>query len=420
MLKNEFNFLNRKCRIYDYLLMKLKRINVSRVLVPFFEVGAKVISFLVIILLTRIISVEDYGIYSFSIAIASWFTIFADLGVGWFAFNNAVKRDSSSLALSINSRLFQSLFVLFVVPILFIGNSDSFLITFLVTFFFLNTGFVKFLQTIFRGFEQSKNDIILVGSEPIARLILMIILYLFNIEISLFVICVAFSLIGLVLTIIFLSINLKKLNFKLFIPDFSNYITLIGKTKFYFLYQFFQVGIGRMDIFFLEKYFDFKQVAYFSSAYNLYNAGTIFVLAFITANLKYLFSKIKLKFLLLFFGVTVLLVTIYHKYLEGLYTIIYPSDYESGALILAIIGLALPFYAAYQLKLLHNNYNNKTIYTVVALGMVFCLKITTYFVLEMTSIYEVAIVFSTFEVITFLLIYGIHKFKIRNESTSSK
>ncbi|MCL6293421.1 oligosaccharide flippase family protein [Jejuia spongiicola] len=396
----------------------MKTINVSRILVPFFEVGAKVISFLVIILLTRIISTEDYGVYSFSIAIASWFTIFADMGVGWFTFNNAVKRETSVLNLSINSRLFQSLFVLLVVPFFFIGSSNSILITFLVTFFFLNTGFVKFLQNIFRGFEQSKNDIILVSSEPIARLILMVILYAFNIEISLLGICIGFSIIGLVLTIIFLVINLKKLNFKIFIPPFKKHIALLGKTKQYFFYQFFQIGIGRMDIFFLEKHLDFKDVAYFSSAYNLYSAVTLFFLAFITANLKSLFNKLKLKYFLFFLISNLILVTVYFKYLRGIYTIIYPIDYKPGALVLAIMALALPFYAGYQLKLFYNNYRNRTLQTVIAFGIVFCLKIVIYFVLTARSLYFAAIVFSSFEIITFLLIFGIHKFKWNNESTA--
>ncbi|NER18909.1 oligosaccharide flippase family protein [Spongiivirga citrea] len=392
---------------------------ISRFLVPIFEMGAKAISFVVIILLTRIISVEDYGVYSFSIAIASWFTVFADMGVGWYAFNNAVKKDSSLLDLSINSRLFQSLFVLFVIPLLFFGTTNSFLITFLVTFFFLNTGFVKFLQTMFRGLEESRNDIILVSSEPLARLVLMIVLYVFKIEVTLLQVCVGFSLIGLVLTIIFLAINLKKLNFKLFIPPLKDYISLIGKTKYYFLYQFFQVGIGRMDIFFLEKYFDFKQVAYFYSAYNLYNAATLFVLAYITVNLKSLFSKIRFKYFLLFLAVNIILIIVYNNYLKNLYTIIYPKDYELGSSILAIIGLALPFYAGYQLKLFHNNYKNRTLNTVIVFAIAFCLKILIYFVLNASSLYFVAIVFATFEAIIFLLIFGMHKFRKNNENTSS-
>ncbi len=382
--------------------------------------GAKAISFIVIVLLTRIISVEDYGIYSFSIAIASWFTIFADLGVSWFTFNNAIKKDSSLLDLSINSRLFQSLVVLFIVPLFFVGTSNSFWITFLVTFFFLNTGFVKFIQIIFRGLEQSKNDIILASSEPIARLILMLVLYIFDIEISLLGICIGFSLIGLVLTIIFFVINLRKLNFKLFIPPFNDYVPLLGKTKYYFLYQVFQVGIGRMDIFFLEKYLDFKQVAYFSSAYNFYSAATLFLMAFITVNLKPLFYRVKLKHFLIFLALNLIMIAIYVMYLKDLYTVIYPIDYKPGAMILAILCLALPFYAAYQLKLLHNNYNNKTLQTVVAFGAVFCLKALTYFVLTAKSLYFAAVIFSTFEIITFLLIFGIHKLRTHNEGTADK
>ncbi len=400
------------------IISRLRKLNLARFLVPFFEIGAKVLSFIVIILLTRIISTEDYGVYSFSIAIASWFTIFADMGVGWFTFNNAIKKNTSLIHLSINSRLFQSLFVLIIVPLLFISNSNSIFITFLVTFFFLNTGFVKFLQNIFRGFGQSKNDIILVSSEPLARLVFMVILYVFNIEISLLGICIAFSIIGFVLTLIFLVINLKKLNFKFFIPPFKDYLALLGKTKQYFLYQFFQVGIGRMDVFFLEKHLDFKEVAYFSSAYNLYSAVTLFFLAFITANLKPLFYRIKLKYFLMFLVSNLILISIYFKYLRGLYTIIYPKDYEPGALVLVIMGLALPFYAGYQLKLFHNNYKNRTLHTVIAFGIVFCLKTVVYFALTARSLYFAAIVFSTFEIITFLLIFGIHKFKWKNESTT--
>lgn len=402
----------------NHLLM-LKSSKFSKLLIPFFEMGAKAISFVVIILLTRIISIEDYGVYNFSIAIASWFTVFSDFGIGWFTFNNAVKSDKALINLSINSRLIQSLLILLVVPLLFYENRSAFLITFLVTFFFLNTGFVKFLQTIFRGFGQSKNDVILAGSEPFLRLIFLAVVYFYKIEMSLLGICISFSIIGLFLTTAFLTINSKKIDYRIFFPTIKEYLGLLNKTKLYFLYQFFQVGIARLDIFFIEKYLGVKDVAVYSSALNIYGAFTLFFLAVITVNLKSLLIKMKTKYFLMILLGGILTALAYHFYFIGLFNIIYPVEYNPGAILVTIFILALPFYIGYQVISFSNNYNNRTKYTVITFGTIFCLKLMTYFIFSVKTVMMATLIFSSFELLTFAMIFIFNRFG-RYESTTDK
>lgn len=398
-------------------MQKLQKRNIPGLLIPFIEIGAKAISFVVIILLTRIITIEEYGVYNFSIAIASWFLVIADTGIGWFIFNSAIKKDKSQLNLAINTRLIQSLIVLFVVPILFNGTTNSFLITFLITFFFLNTGFVRVLQTMFRGFGHNKNDIILAATEPLFRLFFIATIYSLNIKIDLLQVCFAFSLIGLVLTIIFLSVNFKKLGYHLTIPKFKDYIVLINQTKVYFLYQFFQVGIARIDVFFLEKYLGSKGVAIYASAYNLYTAFTLFFLAAITANIKFLFKRIQFRYFLLLLIGAILAALSYKYYFIDWFTIIYPKEYGQGSTLLFLFIFCLPFYIGYQLKLFHNNYVNDTRFTAMTFGIVFLIKLMCYLYFDLKNPFSAALYFCGFEVLTFILIFSLSK-KNTNEGTS--
>lgn len=400
-------------------MIKINKSNISKVLIPFFEVGAKAISFVVIILLTNIISIEEYGVYNFSIAIASWFLVMADTGIGWFVFNNAVKKDKSQLNLAINSRLIQSFLVLFAVPLLFNETRNAFLITFLVTFFFLNTGFVRFLQTMFRGFGHNKNDIILVSSEPILRLLFLAVIHFLEIEINLLQVCIVFSLIGLALTAIFLSINVRKLGYSFAFPNIKDYLTLLNQTKIYFFYQFFQVGIARLDVFFLEKYLGSKEVAVYASAYNIYTAFTLFFMAAITANIKFIFKRMHLRyFLMLCIGVLPAAI-LYKDYFMDWFTIIYPKEYEQGAILVLWFLFCLPFFIAYQLKLFHNNYVGKTHLTAIALGIVFSSKLICYVWIGIKSPFNAALYFCGFEVLTFILIFSLNR-KSSYESTAGQ
>ena len=227
----------------------------------------------------------------------------SDTGIGWYVFNNAIKNDKH-INIAINTRLLQSLVILLIIPILFGGRSIG-LISFLVTFF-LNTGFVKFLQNRIQGFGKNKNDILLLASEPILRLLFISFVFYYKLEISLVEVCIVFSGIGMFLTIVFLTTNVKKLGYGFQFPPLKQYFKLLSKTKVYFFYQFFQVGITRADVYFWG-YLGTEQVAIYSSAYNLYAAGTLFLMATITANVKFLFAQMKFKYFVgLFIGFAIL------------------------------------------------------------------------------------------------------------------
>ncbi|SHG58793.1 lipopolysaccharide biosynthesis protein [Flagellimonas flava] len=381
--------------------------------------GAKAISFVVIILLTRVLTIEEYGVYNFSIAIASWFLVISDTGIGWFVFNKALDKNKGQLNLAINSRLIQSILVLFIVPLLFNATRESFLIAFLITFFFLNTGFVKFLQTMFRGFGHNKNDMILATAEPLIRLMFLASVYFLNIEINLLQVCMVFSIIGLMLTVLFLGVNVKKLGYQLALPKWQEYTVLLGQTKIYFLYQFFQVGTARLDVFFLEKYLGAKGVAIYSSAYNLYAALTLFFLAAITANIKFLFGKMQLRYFLFLIIGAALVAVLYKFYFIEWFTVIYPKEYVQGSFLMLIFLFCLPFYAGYQLKLFHNNYVGKTSLTAITFGIVFFSKLICYFLLDLRTPMNATMYFCVFEVATFILIYSIGKTR-SNEGTTDQ
>src|SRR5690606_9316926 len=74
-------------------------------LIPFIELLSKGLSFISVIIITRLLSVEDFGSYYFITSFVAWASVFMDGGISYFIINKSVKNELNNLGFYLTSRV---------------------------------------------------------------------------------------------------------------------------------------------------------------------------------------------------------------------------------------------------------------------------------------------------------------------------
>ena len=169
------------------------------------------------------------------------------------------------------------------------------------------------------------------------------------------------------------------MSFSFFIS--KNSLDLSKFLGYYLLYYLMLIGLGRIDVLFLENYSDKIQLAIFSSALNMYQVAQLFFISIITSQFDKLYNK---KHLIVKVLVPLLVVAIF--FTNGLssyiFEFLFPLEYIKGQyilniLIIAILPATINFYFITK-----NNYENKVLVNFILLSIVFLIKIIMYLVLQ--------------------------------------
>jgi O-antigen/teichoic acid export membrane protein len=355
-----------------------------RSLIPFAEVLSKLIAFINILLMMRVLLIEEYADYSYIVTIVLWAAVLMDSGINNLVFNYSLKGETGEI-----NGLFTSRFVLSIIVI--IGLSGFFIYSkpelafsafiFSIVIYF-NTSSV-FIKMIARGKQLSKIDFITILSETSFRLILFLIVFFIfpKLEWELWMLLLIYLFAGLLsflLNYYFLSLKIKL---RIKIRDakqlFNQVLNTLSISKYYLFYFLIYIIIGRMDVVFIEKYAVKTELALFSSAMTLYEVIQLFFFSIITSHFFKIYksSKKALIYFLIFSGFVILMIQLLSPYV---YRILFPKEYIGSVVVLnhviiAIIPSVIVFYLIAKL-----NYENKPFSNFVLLIFPFLAKLITY------------------------------------------
>ncbi len=391
--------------------------------IPFIEVLSKGISFINILLLIQILSMEDFAVYSYVLAIVLWASVLMDGGITNLIYNKSLKKEIDNVNMLFSAKVILSFLIILLLLIFFVFKKpDLVKILVILSFIVAFSSASSLIKMFSRGNGFSDVDIVTIITEPLIRLIFLLIIYstvdLINWE---FYQVLLFYLLAGSLAFIINYIRLGRyFKLKFIIADLHNLFLPVKQSlkesKYYLLYYLMIVGIGRIDIIFIEKFGTKTDLAIFSSVINIYQVAQLFFFSVITSqflilmkNRNYIF-----KYLIPVLIVTIVFVEFISKYV---YLYLFPVDYFNGYLALNFIILALlPSVLNYYL-ITKNNYINQVKVNFLILFVFLMIKIGIYQFFKSEDLSTYYTVFPIIELgilITFLIFMKFY------ESTTNK
>ncbi|WP_166959997.1 oligosaccharide flippase family protein [Yeosuana marina] len=348
--------------------------------VPFIELFTKALSFIGVIIITRLLSVEEFGVYYYVVSIVAWASVFMDGGISYFIINKSIKDELENLGHYLVSRVTFSLITIiilcFVVGVLKQGDIIYVLLYSISFLFILLTAFFKIVA---RTQGKVKLDIVTIVLEPLIRVLILLALYFSISKVNLSTIFVVLLITAL------LGFSLSFMYFKKQIPliirptiTLKEMIDILKETKSYLLMYLFLVGLKRVEIIIANFRFSKFDSGLYSSADNFYNSAYLFFTALILIGLKkhyVMTSKEKQKNLFNIAAVSFFSVVFLYFFSDVIYSIFYKDSYIQGSKILSIISLSLLCTPFTYFFILNNNYNNKININVLVLGFSFVIKV---------------------------------------------
>ena len=348
-------------------------------LIPFVELISKGLSFIGVVLITRMISVESFGLYYYVISVVAWASVIMDGGISYYAINRSINDDVDSLGSLLSYRLlFSFITVLFVVFIFYFLKP-----TILIEIVLYGLTFIAILMTAFfkiisrtQGFLNT--DFLTVITEPVLRILFLLTAFIFYESVKLnqvfFILLISAIISFAVCYKSFLNNTALKFDFRL---KLSGMIDVLKETKYFMLMYFFLVGYKRIEVLLIDIKFGDTDTGLFSSADNFYSSAYLFFTSLILVGIKdYLKHKKQEKikqffYILALISVSVLVINFGS---EILYDIIYKPPYFEGAKYLKTLSYSLLFTPFIYYLILKNNYEDKTKKNFIILAFGFILK----------------------------------------------
>ncbi len=372
-------------------------------LIPLTELLAKALAFLIVILLTRILSVEEYGLFNYIVSLVMMVSVLMDGGINNYIFNKSVKNELSEISDYFNSRIVLSLIII-VILLLFVYfiQREYFIYVFFYSLFVFFNSSLSFFKMLARGQEYKKIDIQTIILDPFFRLLILSIVFIFGLKIYLLETLEIFLFIEFfIFFLIYLSIR-HKFNITFSVKKiYIKLKTILLDSKYFLFYYLFFVGIQRMDVLFMGHTMDNEAVALFSSAYNLYMVILLFFSSFLTSGFKSILeSKVKLiqyiKSVTVFYILIALTVLISIKWI---YIILYPAEYLDASYYLKLFMFSLPFTIVSYFGIYYFNYANKSHLNVLIMFFFFLIKALCLFVFDFKYINDYIYLLITIEIL---------------------
>ena len=231
--------------------MKQKYLNTHiNKLVPFVELFSKALSFISVIIITSLVSVESFGAYYYIVSLVAWASVFMDGGISYYIINKSVKDEIDNLGEYLVSRVIFSLVtILILVVIVAIIRQSYVWYVLLYSFSFLFILLTAFFKIVARTQNKVKLDMTTVVLEPLLRVFILLILFLTLSKVSLeliFSILFFSSLGAFILSFFYFKKEIQvTLNFRVSIKKMRN---ILKETRMYLLMYLFLVGLKRVEI----------------------------------------------------------------------------------------------------------------------------------------------------------------------------
>ena len=378
-------------------------------IIPFVEVVAKAISFVNILLLIRIFSIDEYADYSYLISIILWASVLMDSGINDLIYNKSLHKDLKGLNSLYTSKVFLSLIVVIFLGIYFSVKDPDFAIPgILLSFVILLSSLSALFKMFSRGNGYTDVDIFTILSEPIIRLVFLMLVFISRTYFSwqFWQVILIYLLAGFLV----FHLNSYRLSryfkFKLKIKKpntlFKEFTQTIFKTKYFLLYYLMLIGIQRIDIILIENYCIKSELAIFSSSITLFQVAYLFFFSLITS--KFLVFLENPKYLIKYLTPALIILILLSWFLSPyIYKYLFPVEYAQGSqvfnyLIISIIPSAFSLYF-----ILKNNYYGKPFVNFTILSFALLLKIFIYNTLKSDSLETYYLVYILVESLLLIL-----------------
>lgn len=397
--------------------------NNLKLIIPFVEIFSKVISFINVLLLMNLLLIDDYANYSYIMAIVLWASVLMDGGINNLVFNNSLKNNLTNTNTLFSARFVLSLIIILSLTVFFILTKPQLTVSAILysTIIFISSS-SAFIKMLSRGKGYVKVDITVILSEPLLRLLILLLALLIfkNLQWELWILLLVY----LIASVLSFGINYYKLskyikikinvtNFKLLIQQIK---TTLKDTKFYLFYYLLFIGIGRIDVIFIETYTTKTDLALYSSAMTLFGVVQLFFFSLITSQFKKIYKNQKKSIILLsiVLGVISLITVMISQFL---FSTLFQEDYYLGYKILnRMIFALIPSVSVYYF-ITKFNFENKTKINSYILLLPLIFKITFYSFIKSSSIefYSNVFTFTEYLILICYIIYFLF-----HENTSNK
>ena len=381
-------------------------------LIPLAEAAGKGLALLIILLLTRLLSIEDYGTFNYVLSVVVWMSVFMDGGLNTLVFTKSVQGQIRDVEVYFNGRLLLSaiaaLMFLSGLIVMEVKNVEQFALY--VAFVFLSST-VALFKMIARGMKNTALDIQCVLLEPGLRTILLVAFTLIGVSWQLdYVYCVFLLSAAIVFVALFYRVH-HVYDIKISLRSARNTILeTLMQSRYYLVYYFVLVGIQRIDFVMINASIGEYGVALYSAAYNIYAAIQIVLSAYVMTKIKHIIddpdSLGKVRRELFAYGV-LCIIGIYVGS-EYIIKIIYPQEYIEANGFLKILIVALPFYLLAYASIFLINHVQLVRVNALVIGLLFLFKWVILYVLDLSDVVSYVYVAATFEaslgLIYFLLV----------------
>ena len=349
-------------------------------LIPFVELFSKGLSFLGILLISRMVSVESFGVYYYVISIVAWSSVIMDGGVSYYVINKSIKDDIDDIGSLLSYRLLFSILTVLGIIVVFIFLKANLLIE--LTLYSLSfvailmTGFFKVVSRT-QGFLNV--DFLTVITEPLIRILLLVSVFTFYSTLALNQIFLILFISAIIAFLVCYISFLKKVSFKFnFRFSVSGMSKVLRETKYFMLMYLFLVGFKRVEILLVDYKFSDQITGLFSSADNFYSSAYLFFTSLILVGIKNYMAyenHKKMKYFVGFFMLLIATILIINLGAEIFFSLLYDSAYHEGSQYFKTMSFSLLFSPFVYILILKNNYNHQTKQNFWALAFGFVFKI---------------------------------------------
>ncbi len=359
------------------------------------QVIAKVINFGLILVLTRYLTKDSFGLYSFSFAYVSVFFFITHMGI-----INLLVRDIAKNKESANEYIAHTLPVVLIlsfgflilvnlVPLILQWNSNERLITLAFSFYFLFDSLGRYFLAVMRAFERMGFEALLFVSERVLLMITALLSWYYDLPMHILV----FIFVGIMGIKAFISLIIVTKNFA---QSVIMLVRLTCKPILKEAYPFalitlFATVSARIDIVILKAFHSTDAVATYSTARKIIEAlsfipENIYNAVFPSLSLFYLAQKEKFNhtFKLSFLAITILAIPLSAGLLifaPRIIALLFKPEYYDAFIPLRWLSLALlVFFMRQALSVTLNTTGNQHIFAII-LGITMLVNITMNFLL---------------------------------------
>jgi len=321
------------------------------------QIIAKLINFGLILILTRYLTKDGFGLYSFSFAYVSIFFFLTHMGIINLLVREVAKhKDNAGEFISYTLPLvlifsFGFLIIVNIIPILLSWNYSEQFITLAFSFYFLFDTLGRYFLNVMRAFEKMGYEAVIFTGERI--LLMCTALYCWYYDMSLLILVLLFATVMSLKSLISFLIVIKKFVSFSLSWSFSKISPILKEAYPFALVGLFATVIARIDLLILKSFHSIDSVAVYSVARKMIESlafipESIYFAVFPAMSIMYLhknnkFNQLFHKTILMMLLIAIPVSTGIFILAPQIINLLFESEFSGASIALRWLSIALAF-----------------------------------------------------------------------------